>query len=226
MNNVKTKTHALYGQVRFVLDCDDKYKPMAEDVLSVTGNNTNKKYSSQSLLERRDLYNLIESSSNDMDLFEYWIYHNFDTLNQAKSAQKLLFKNEAEVLNSVSLDDFAEIKIHPFSCNYMYKPDKNGLVRTSSYNAWTNAFPTEALLKFKDIDFNKPIFVWYYFKCLPKYDIENLLKPTSDRICQYLATTDKHFKHFKVDGEFVDKQEDGRIYIFICNVEDANSGPF
>ena len=168
-------------------------------------------------MDRRELYNLIESSNNDLELFEDWIYINYDKINNIK--KDLSFKNEAEVLANVTLEDFAEINIHPFSCNSMYESHNNKFARTNKYNAWWENFPTEALNKFQHVDFNKPIFVWYYFRHLDSYDTENLLKPTSDRICDYFATTDTNFKHFKIDSDPVTNWNDGKIYVFICNVE-------
>lgn len=217
MNNIITKNHCLYGQVRFILDSDDKYKPIAKDILPITGNNTNINYGDNSLLERRELYSLIESSTNDLELFEDWLYINYDNINHIKN--NISFKNEAEILANVTLDDFAEINIHPFSCNSMYDSVNNKFLRSNKYNAWWECFPTDSLKKFIDVDFNKPVFVWYYFKHLDSFDTENLLKPTSDRICDYFATTDTNFKHFKIDSDPVEHYSEGKIYVFICNVE-------
>ena len=217
MNDIITKNHCLYGQVRFVLDYDKKYKPVAKDILAITGNNTEYNYTDTSLLDRRELYNLIEASNNDLELFEDWIYINFDKINNIKHLSS--YKNEAEILANVTIDDFACINIHPFSCNAMYETQHNKFARTNKYNAWWDNFPTEALNKFQHVDFNKPVFVWYYFKHLDTYDTENLLKPTSDRICDYFATTDTNFKHFKIDSDPVKHWNDGKIYVFICNVE-------
>ena len=93
MNNIITKNHCLYGQVRFILDSDDKYKPIAKDILSITGNNTGTVYRDNTLLERREIYNLIESSTNDLELFEDWIYINYDNINKTR-----VFKNKTRVL--------------------------------------------------------------------------------------------------------------------------------
>lgn len=195
---------------------------MANDIIEITGNTTKKQYSDSSLLEKRDLYSLVESSNTDLSMFKDWIYNNYDKLNGADK-NTLSFKNEVEILSTVTIDDFAVIDIHPFSCNGMYEARKNKIIRTDKYDNWWDNFPTEELIKFKDVDFNKPIFVWYHFKCLPSYDIENLLKPTSDKLCDFLAATDENFKFFRVDGEYVDKYNDGKIYIFICNVEEKAS---
>ena len=45
-----TKTHALYGNVRFILDYDNCYKPVAGDILNITGNNTSVNYNENTLL--------------------------------------------------------------------------------------------------------------------------------------------------------------------------------
>lgn len=220
MNKIYTKHHALYGQVQFILDYDNKYKPLAKDVFNVI-NNTAIEYTNSTLLEKRDVYNLIESN-NDSSMFAEWICDIYDKLNTSNKTA-LSFKDEAEILNTVTIDDFAIIDIHPFSCNNMYEAKHDKTVRTTKYNNWWDNFPTHELIKFKDVDFNKPVFVWYHFKCIDSYDIENLLKPTSDKVCDFLATTDKNFKFFRVDGEYVDKYNDGKIYIFICNVEEKTS---
>lgn len=217
------KTHALYGNVRFVKDYDGIYKPVAGDVLNITGNNTVEKYNADSLLEKRELYRLIESSTDNIDLFKEWINNNYDKLNKTTNSS-VIFKNEAEILNTITLDDFAYINLRPFSCNHMYKAHKNKIERTANYNAWWGAFPVEELYRFKDVDFNKPIFVWYYFKHIKKFDTENLLKPVSDRIASYFAADDSNFKHFRIDGEYVDNTEESCMYIFICNIEET--GPF
>ena len=224
MNNVITKINDFYGNVRFVKDYNGIYKPIAKDIISITGNNTTVNYHDDSLLERRELYSLVESSDENLMLFSDWIYSNFDILNNTNN-KTILFKNEAEILNTISIDDFACIDIHPFSCNKMYEAHRNRIERTEAYNAWWNNFPAENLAKFKDVDFNEPVFVWYHFKCLPSYDIENLLKPTSDKICDFLATDDSNFKHFRIDGDYIDKYNEGKIYIFIANIEEQK-GPF
>lgn len=218
MNKILVKSHILYGSVRFIMDYDDTYKPLANDILAITGNNTTVKYNVESLLEKRELYSLVESSSNNLSLFKDWIYEIYEKLNPNSNTK--VFKNEAELLSTVTLDDFAEIDIHPFSCNKMYEANKGKLERTPQYNAWWNNFPAENLIKFKDVDFNKPIFVWYYFKHIKSFDTENLLKPTSDKICDFLATDDKNFNIFRIKGEYVDKYNDGKIYVFIANIEE------
>ena len=220
-----TKTHALYGNVRFILDYDNYYNPVAGDILNITGNNTSVNYNANTLLERRELYGLIESSNKTLTFFEDWIYSNYDSLNNTADTS-ILFKDEAEILANVTLDDFACIDIHPFSCNHMYEAHRNKIERTNSYNAWCNNFVTDELTKFKNIDFNKPVFVWYHFEYLKTYDIENLLKATSDKVCDFLATDDKNFNSFKITGKHVNKYNEGKIYIFMCNIEDTIKGPF
>ena len=223
--NTITKTHALYGAVRFILDYDNNYKPIASDVVNITGNNTSVTYNSDSLLERRELYNLIESSDKNLVFFDDWMYSNYDSINQT-THNSMLFRNEAEILANITLEDFACIDIHPFSCNSMYEARRNKLERTNSYNAWCNNFPADELIKFRDVDFNKPVFVWYHFEYLKSYDIENLLKATSDKVCDYLATDDKNFNSFKITGKQVNKYNEGKIYVFMCNIEEINKGPF
>lgn len=223
--NTITKTHALYGAVRFILDYDNNYKPIASDVVNITGNNTSVTYNSDSLLERRELYNLIESSDKNLVFFDDWMYSNYDSINQT-THNSMLFRNEAEILANITLEDFACIDIHPFSCNSMYEARRNKLERTNSYNAWCNNFPADELIKFRDVDFNKPVFVWYHFEYLKSYDIENLLKATSDKVCDYLATDDKNFNSFKITGKQVNKYNEGKIYVFMCNIEETNMGPF
>lgn len=222
--NVTTKTHALYGNVRFIKDYDGIYKPIAGDILNITGNNTIEKYNNESLLEKRELHRLMESNTDNIDLFKEWVNNNYDRLNNISNNRALIFKNESEILNTITLDDFAIIDIHPFSCNQMYCANRNKIERTNQYDNWWRNFPVENLIKFKDINFNKPVFIWYYFLHLKSYDTENLLKPTSDKLCDFLATDDKYFKHFRIDGEYVNRYNEGKIYIFICNIEEA--GPF
>lgn len=223
MNEI-IKSHPLYGKICFKQDYDGLYKPVAKGVLKATGNNTAVNYNNDSLLEKRELYALIESSKNNLEIFSDWIYNNYNKLNNVQN--NLLFKDETEILSTITADDFARIDIHPFSCNKMYEAHKSKIERTEAYNAWWNNFPTDELIKFKNVDFNKPVFVWYYFNYLPTYDIENLLKPTSDKLCAYLATTDKNFNYFKISGRHVDKYNEGSIMIFICNVEEIDHGPF
>ncbi len=223
--NTIIKTHALYGAVRFILDYDNNYKPIASDVVNITGNNTSVTYNNDSLLERRELYNLIESSDKNLVFFDDWMYSNYDSINQT-THNSMLFRNEAEILANITLEDFACIDIHPFSCNSMYEARRNKLERTNSYNAWCNNFPADELVKFRDVDFNKPVFVWYHFEYLKSYDIENLLKATSDKVCDYLATDDKNFNSFKITGKQVNKYNEGKIYVFMCNIEETNMGPF
>ena len=218
--NIITKNHILYGSVRFMKDYDGIFKPLAGDVLDITGNNTIEKYNRDSLLEKREFFRLINACKDNIDLFKDWLNNNYYRLNKDNKSVTT-FKNESEILNIITLDDYVELDIHPFSCNNMYEANKNKLETTSRYNSWWNNVPTDNLIRFKDVDFNRPVFVAYHFKYLPSYDIENLLKATSDKICDFLATDDSNFNSFRITGEHVKKYNDGKIYVFICNIEES-----
>ena len=81
-------------------DYDGIFKPLAGDVLDITGNNTTEKYNRDSLLEKREFFRLINACKDNIDLFKDWLNNNYYRLNKDNKSVTT-FKNESEINISI-----------------------------------------------------------------------------------------------------------------------------
>lgn len=220
-SNVKILNHALFGAVRFYKDSDGAYKPLTKDILSIL-KLKNYKDDLSHLLDNKKLLKLINEANVSYEpILKDWLFN--QGLNLFNDTPKLnyIYKNIYDVALSITEDDFIEIPIHPISNNEMYTyNNQKKRVTSDFYRNWKDNFPYDLLKSFKNIDFNRPIFAIYQYDQLESYDTENFNKATSDAIAHYFITDDHQIRYtYSECRNIVKKRSDGKIRIFLCNVE-------
>lgn len=144
-----------------------------------------------------------------------------NTKNNIQKVQKAdeIYK---ELIKSVK-NKMIHINYHGFTTNRMYEYcTQTGIrKRTLAYNKWRENFPVKQLDKMKNkVDFSKPILAIYSFKCKENFDTPNFSKALNDIICSYFGASDHFIRHEIVHTDsFVDKYENGRISIYLINID-------
>ncbi len=127
------------------------------------------------------------------------------------------------------LEEYMVVNKHGFSNNYMYhniineKTDDTITVKTKRYKNWIDTFPNYQLddKENLDVDWDKPIEVFLKFDCLGKFDVQNLSKSAIDQIITKVYEEDDNIVEKVMTGrnKIVDSYNEGKIYVFIRNVE-------
>ena len=131
-------------------------------------------------------------------------------------------------------EDYVIINEYPISKNSLYVPvldfktNKPRLICSDKYNKWKYWFKVKADkagLKeaFKDIDFDKDVYISYKVKAPNGYDISNLINPLQDVLKEYFnCKSDQkfHIRNSELEDYYTDIN-DGQIKLHLSN-EEAN----
>lgn len=217
--NTVIKTNALFNcAIRFKKDKNGKYAPLKQDFVSLLEHKT---IESDEIINKYEMLDIINNSkyynNDEKTLIKDWIFNRaLKSLNNESINISYVYDNLSDILLTLDNNDFAVANIHPFSVNRMYYNNK----RTDAYNKWWDSFPIQILDKFKDVDFNKPICAIYYYDHLERFDTHNFNKALTDRIASYFAIDDHCIRSmYCKTNKLVNKYEDGKIYIYICNIK-------
>jgi prophage antirepressor-like protein len=138
--------------------------------------------------------------------------------------------SKTKLINKLNppFEDYMVINKHGMSNNYMTitkfdnRFGKEITVNTDTYKNWINTFPSYELIdKYDlDIDWDKPIIVFFKFDCIEDIDVQNLAKSAIDQIITRCYGEDDNIvrKVIVERNKVVDSYEDGKIYVCIQNI--------
>jgi len=137
-------------------------------------------------------------------------------------------QNKLSTLNP-SIDEYMCLNVHGLSNNKLYETVKNNytgkdiVVKTYQYKKWLEEFPYDQLISKEElnVDWDRPIMLFYKFDCKKVYDVNNLEKSATDTILTKFYGENDNI----VDKTIIERNLDiedfrgGKIYICIKNVD-------
>lgn len=142
-----------------------------------------------------------------------------------------IIKEQQEKLSTLnpSIDEYMCINIHGLSNNSLYETvlneytGKDVVVKTYQYKKWLSEFPTNQLIPKEElnVDWDKPIMLFYKFDCKKSFDVNNLEKSATDTILTKFYGENDNIVDKTIIERNVDVEDytNGKIYVCIRNVE-------
>jgi len=142
-----------------------------------------------------------------------------------------IIKEQQNIISTLNppLEDYMVLDAHGLSENYMYETvenemtGKNITVKSYAYKNWIKKFPSFQLKDKEElnIDWDRPITVFLKFDCMNKFDVQNFSKSAIDQIITRDFGEDDNIidKVIVERNKTVDSFDEGRIYVYIQNVE-------
>lgn len=170
--------------------------------------------------------------------YSYYIqeFTNKKSCSENKSyGQKIRYKDEiikeqqSTIINlNPPIEEYMILDKHGLSNNYMTESAIDNYtgdvitVNTYVYKKWIETFPNHQLKKKKDLNINwgKPIIVFFKFDAKSEFDVQNLAKSAIDQIITRVYGEDDNIveKVIVERNNTVDDYDDGKIYVCIRNI--------
>lgn len=142
-----------------------------------------------------------------------------------------IIKEQQNIISTLNppLEDYMVLDSHGLSENYMYETvenemtGKNITVKSYVYKNWIKKFPSFQLKDKEElnVDWDRPITVFLKFDCMDKFDVQNFAKAAIDQIITRDFGEDDNIidKVIVERNKSVESFDEGRIYVYIQNVE-------
>ena len=142
-----------------------------------------------------------------------------------------IIKEQQNIISTLNppLEDYMVLDSHGLSENYMYETienemtGKNITVKSYVYKNWIKKFPSWQLRDKEElnVDWDRPITVFLKFDCMDKFDVQNFAKAAIDQIITRDFGEDDNIidKVIVERNKSVESFDEGRIYVYIQNVE-------
>jgi len=142
-----------------------------------------------------------------------------------------IIKEQQNIISTLNppLEDYMVLDAHGLSENYMYETvenemtGKNITVKSYVYKNWIKKFPSFQLKDKEElnVDWDRPITVFLKFDCMEKFDVQNFAKSAIDQIITRDYCEDDNIidKVIVERNKSVESFDEGRIYVYIQNVE-------